>query len=149
MRERDRNRAVRFVTPSDALADALQSEQPPHGQAADRDDQSGPDQPKLPVPPEGAELLLARSRRPLASSRRRLARVAARDRGAGDGAVDLLLLGLEPAAKRPAGAAAPGPPLLAFDYAGRLAEDVRALADVRLDDRRRLQWIAGFETSPA
>src|SRR5207253_2096709 len=116
-----------LVAMPDALAHASQAEQPSRRQAADGDNQFRPDQQELPLSPEGAELLLARRRRPVASSRRGLSRIAACDRGAVERCVELVLLELEPAAQSPARAAAPGAALFAFDDAGRLAEHVCVL----------------------
>ncbi len=62
---------------------------------------------------------------------RRAPGIAARDRGAVEGRVELVLLELEPAAQRPAGTPAPRQPFLSLDDAGRLAEEVGALARAR------------------
>src|SRR5215468_10706810 len=118
MRERDRQRAVGVVTAADTLGDAPQAEQPARCKAADRNDQSRPDQAQLPVAPEGAQFLLRRGRRAVAAARRRLARVAACDRGAVEGGVELVLVELKPAAESPAGAAAPRQPLQTLDLPG-------------------------------
>src|ERR1700759_582483 len=100
----------------DAGRERGQAEQPAQREAADRDDQTWAQQLELPVAPERAELLLMRRRRPVAASGRRTARVAARDGGAVEGAVELVLGELEPAAQRPARAPAPGQPLLSLDH---------------------------------
>src|SRR5207247_3335808 len=57
---------------------------------------------ELPVPPELAELLLARRRRPVAAAGRCPAGIAARDRGAVERRIERILVQLEPAAERPA-----------------------------------------------
>ena len=54
---------------------------------------------ELPVAPERAQLLLARLGRAVAAAGRRAARIAARDRGAVEGRVELLLAELEPLAE--------------------------------------------------
>ena len=56
----------------------------------------------------------------------RATRIAPRDRRAVERRVERVLVEPEPAAQRLAGAAAPGPALLALDHARRLAEEVRA-----------------------
>src|SRR5919206_468960 len=86
--------------------------------AAMRTARARPTQPQLPLAPEGAQLLLARRRRPVASAARRVPGIAARHRGAVEGAVELVLVHLEPAAQRAARAPAPGSTLLALDPAG-------------------------------
>src|SRR5262249_20993388 len=106
-------------------------------------------QAQLPIAPKGAELLLRRGRRAVAAAGRRLARVAAGDRGAVEGGVELVLVELEPAAESPAGAAAPRQPFHALDLPGRLAEHVRALSRVRLHDRQRLERVARLRARPA
>ena len=110
---------------------------------------SGRSRRELPVAPELAELLLARRRRPVAAARRRPARVAARDRAAVERLVELVPVELEPAAQGGAGAAAPGPPLLALDDAGRLAVEVGALAAGGRAHRPRLEREAGLDAGPA
>src|SRR5215470_3051146 len=115
MRKRDRRCAVGLVAAADALGDALQAEQPSRGKAADGDDQARADQAELPVAPEGAELLLAGRRRPVSPARGRLARIAARDRGAIEGGVELVLVELQPPAEGSAGPAAPRQPFNALD----------------------------------
>ena len=75
-----------------------------------------------------AQSSCSRRRRLPVAALRVLARVAARDRGAVEGRVELVLVELEPAAQRSAGAAAPRAALLALDDARGLAEHVRALA---------------------
>src|SRR5436309_685655 len=73
------------------------------------------------------------------------ARVAARDRGAVERRVELLLLELEPAAQRAAGPPPPRQPLLALDHARRLAEEVRALPGTGHPHGQRLERIAGLD----
>ena len=69
VRERDGDGAVvRSNAVPTQLGEVRDAEQPIDGEPADRDDQLRPDQPQLPVPPEGAELLFARRRRPVAAS---------------------------------------------------------------------------------
>jgi hypothetical protein len=85
-----------------------------------------------------------RRRGAITAAGRRLARIAARHRGAVEGRVEVVLVELEPASQRSAGSAAPRATLLALDRARRLAEHVGALALIRLDDRERLERVAGF-----
>src|SRR5262249_45733550 len=66
------------------------------------------------------------------------------DRGAIEGGVELVLVELEPAPKRPARPASPGEAFLPFDGARGLPEDVRTLARVGLNDRERLERIPGL-----
>src|SRR5205085_11758578 len=82
MGQGDRRRVAVAELLSDTLRDALQPQEPPGGKAADRNAQAWSKQEQLPLAPEGAELLLAGSRRAVAPAARRLARIAARDRGA-------------------------------------------------------------------
>src|SRR5262249_37521941 len=63
--------------------------------------------------------------------------------------VELVLVHPEPPPQRLAGAAAPGPPLLAFDHAGRLAEHIRELAGVPGRDGQRLERVAGLDAGAA
>src|SRR5262249_54460940 len=102
-----------------------------------------------PVAPEGAQLLLRRRRCAVAAARRRLARVAAGDRGAVEGGVELVLVELKPAAESPAGAAAPRHPFHTLDLPGRPAEPIGALSRVRLHDRQRLERVACLRARPA
>src|SRR5206468_11904672 len=127
VRKRNRHRSLVLVSAADAFADPLQAEQPARGEAADGNDQPRADPPQLPFAPEGAQFLFARGRRPVAAAGRRLARIAAGDRGAVEGGVELVLVELEPATQRPSRATAPGPSLLPFDDAGRLPEHVGTL----------------------
>ena len=88
VRERDDGRAVALERLADAVGEAAQPEEAPDREAADGDDQLGPEQAQLPLEPERAELLLARRRGAVARAGRRPARVAARDRGAVEGRVE-------------------------------------------------------------
>src|SRR5205807_9275429 len=135
MRQRDRHGvAVGEATP-DALAEPWQAEQPPRRETPDRHDETRPKQPQLPFAPEGAQLLLTRRGRPVAAPARRAPGIAARNRSTVEGAVELVLVHIEPAAPRAARTAAPRPAPLALDPAGRLAEDVGEPARVAVDDR--------------
>src|SRR5437016_2071250 len=97
MGERDRdNIAGQLVPVANALADGRYSQQATRRQAADRDDERRADDRELPFAPEGAEVLLLRRRSAVAAARRLRARVAAGDRGAVEGLVELLLLEPEP-----------------------------------------------------
>jgi len=58
MREWDSDCVAMAVSAPDGLRDAPHAQQPPGGQAADRDNQRGLDELELPVPPEGTKLLL-------------------------------------------------------------------------------------------
>src|SRR5207342_2689613 len=66
------------------------------------------------------------------------ARVAARHRSAVERRVELVLVKPEPSAEGLARSAAPRPPLLALDHAGRLTEDVRLLPGMPLEHGGRL-----------
>ena len=101
-------------------------------------DQPRPKEPKLPLAPELAQLLLASRGRPVAAASRRTARVAARHRGAVERRVELVLVHRQPAPQRLPGAPAPRPSLLSLDHSRRLSEDVRPLARMPLEDRERL-----------
>jgi len=101
--------AYEFLSSADAVRQARQPEQAPDHQAADRE-REPPQEPELPVQPEGAELELGRRGRPVAAARGMTARVATRDRRAVEGSVERLLVEAEPAAQGAAGAAAPGRP---------------------------------------
>src|SRR5215475_5808542 len=149
MRERDRGDTVVLVAPADAFADALQAEQASSGEAADGDDQLRVDETELPIAPEGTQLPLTWCRRAIAPPARCFARVAASHGRAVEGRIELVLIELEPAAQRPARASTPGQALQALVGARRLAEDVRALAFVRLDDRERLEREAGLHAGAA
>ena len=70
------------------------------------------------------------------------ARVAARHRRAVERRVEGLLVEVEPAAQRPAGAPAPRPPLLALHDPGGLPEQVGPLAEPPLEDGERLERVA-------
>src|SRR4029077_6634593 len=127
VRQRDDGRPVQLEPLADAGSERGAAEQPSQREASDRDDHLWPQQLELPLAPEGAELLLARRRRAVAAAGRGAPRVAARHRRAVEGRVEVVLLELEPAAKRPAGAATPREPLFSLDHARRLAEHVRTL----------------------
>src|SRR5919108_688779 len=149
MRQRDRRRSVQLEPAPDRVAEVRDAEQPLRAQAADDEDQLRADELELPLAPVGAELLLPRRRGPVAASARRLPGIAAGDGGAVEGRVEVLLVQLEPATERPAGAAAPRQAFLALDRAGRLSVDVGALPGVRLDHRPRLERIAGLDAGAA
>src|SRR5262245_50183816 len=100
MGERDDRRAVELVALADAGCERGEPEQPPQRQPADRDDQAGSQQLQLPLPPEGAKLLLARRGRAVTAARFGAARIAARNRGAIERGVELVLPELEPATQR-------------------------------------------------
>src|SRR4029453_1113799 len=70
--------------------------------------------------------------------------IAARDRRAVERRVERVFVELEPPAQRLACATAPREAFPAFLDPRRLAEHVRALAPVGLDDRERLERIAGL-----
>ena len=134
---------------TDACVEAGQPEQPPDREPSDRHDQAWREQPNLPFAPERAQLLLAGGRCPVASTRRRPARIAARHRGAVERRVERVLVEPEPAAKRLTGAPSPRAPLIALDDARRLAQDVRLLTCVTLQHRLRLESEAGLRAGPA
>src|SRR5580765_3948262 len=136
MRQRDRDRVLELVAHADALADALDAEKAARGEPADRDDESRMHELELPPPPELAEVLLGRSRRPVAAAARRRAGVAAGHGRAVERRVELVLVEVEPAAERASRAAAPRQPFEPLLLARRLSEDVCALAAVRLHDRQ-------------
>src|SRR6476646_5570225 len=94
--EGNRNGVVARERGSDAALEVGDAEQLLDGERADRDDQRGPDQPQLPLPPEGAELLFLALWLPVAAFRVS-AGVAARDRSAVEGRVELVLVDPEPA----------------------------------------------------
>src|SRR5207253_2950700 len=149
MGQGNRDGAVVLEAATDALADALQPEQAARGEAAHRDDQARPDEAPLPFAPEGAELLLTRRGRAVAAAAACLAGVAPSDGGAVERRVELVLVELEPAAQSTARAAAPRQALHAFLHSRRLPEHVGALPLVRLDDRERLQRVAGLDAGAA
>src|SRR5439155_23029112 len=124
--------------------EAAQAEQVPDRQAANRHHEPWAEEPELPVPPERAERLLEWGRRAVAATRRGVAGIATRHRGAVEGAVERILVELEPASQRLSGAAAPGSTLLPLDRARRLPEQIRALPSLPLEDGPRLERIAGF-----
>src|SRR2546429_6631618 len=149
MREGHARRPVQLEAPADAVGEARDTQEAADREAAYRDDQRRPQDLQLPVAPERAQLLLSRRRRPVAAARRRVPRITARHRRAIERRVELVLVHLEPAPQRPAGAATPGPPLLTFDDAGCLAVHVRTLTQVLVDDGPRLQRITGLHTGAA
>src|ERR671924_669666 len=149
MRQRDRRRSVQLEPAPDRVAEVRDAEQPLRAQAADDEDQLRADELELPLAPVGAELLLPRRRGPVAAPARRLPGIAAGDGGAVEGCVEVLLVQLEPATERPAGAAAPRQPLLALDGARRLPVDVRTLAGVRLDHRPGFEGVPGLDARAA
>src|SRR5581483_2417218 len=134
---------------ANALVERAETEQPPDREAADGEDQLRPQQPELPLEPEPAQLLLARAGDPVAGARRRPAGIAARDRRAVEGGVELVLVEVEPAAEVLPGAAAPGSALVALDRPRRLAVDVGALAFVTFEHRQGLERVAGLDARPA
>ena len=149
VRQGNRDGAAELVARADALGQAGPSEQTPHGQAADEQDETRPEQPQLPVEPEGAEVPLDWCRRAVAPPGWVPARVAAGDRGAVEGLVERLLVELEPAAERAPGTAAPRASLQALDDTGRLTDDQRDLTRAPLERRRRLQRVAGLGAGAA
>jgi len=96
-------------------------------------------------PLNAGELLLARPRRPVAASGRCAARIAPRDRGAVERRVELVLVHLQPAAKRLPGATPPRPALLALDQSRRLSVHVRALTEALVSHRPRLEREPGLD----
>src|SRR5215470_14381825 len=138
MRQRDHDGVLAREATADARSEPVNPEQPLDREPTDRDDQLRSQELELPVPPEGAQLLLARPRRAVAAAGGRAAGIAARYRRAVERLVELLLVELEPAAKRLACTAAPGSALLALDDARRLAVHVRALARVQIANRQGL-----------
>src|SRR5689334_21746287 len=93
MREGHRDGAVReLVALADALGHAGKAEQAARGETADGDDQQRADDRELPLAPVRAQPPLLRRRRPVAAARRRLTRVAARDGGAVERRVELVLV---------------------------------------------------------
>src|SRR5581483_4373313 len=132
-----------------AREEAERAEDLPDGEPANGDDQPRPEQAELPLAPERAQPLLGRRRRPVAPAGRRPAGVAARDRGAVERLVERGLVEVEPAPERPARAAAPRPTLDALEQTGRLADEVRELPRAPLEDRQRLERVAGLGARPA
>ena len=149
VRQRDRDRSFVLEALADALIEAREAEQAAGGEPTDGNDQPRPQKAQLPLAPERAELLLVRARRPVAAPSGRAARVAARDGGAVEGRVELVLLELEPTAQRLPRAAAPGPPLFALDNPGRLPEHVGPLTLGALEHGQRLERIPGLSTGAA
>src|SRR5437870_5990102 len=101
MRQRDRRDAVELVQAADAVDQAPAAEHSLDRKAADGHDERRAQDPELPLPPERAELLLTRCGRAIAPTARGTSRIAARDRRAVEGGVELLLVEAEPAAERP------------------------------------------------
>src|SRR2546423_449256 len=128
-----------LVPPADAAREPADPEETPDGEAADRHDQPRSQELQLPVAPEGAELLLARRRRPVTAPRGRATGITAGDGRAVERGVELFLVQLEPASECPAGATSPGTALGALDHARRLAVHVGALAHELAQDRQRLE----------
>src|SRR5438067_13918602 len=110
MGKRNRDRAVEVVAPADRLGDTRDAEQPARGEAADGHDQLRPQEAQLRVMPAFAEPLLLRCRRAVAASGTRTARITPCHGRAIEGRVELVLIELQPATKRLAGAPAPGSP---------------------------------------
>src|SRR6266545_1255148 len=106
--QRDRDGSSMLEALPDARIEARETEQPASGKPADRDDQPGPQQAKLPLLPERTELLLPRGGRPVTTAARCASGVAARDRGAVERRVELLLVELEPPAQGLASSTTPG-----------------------------------------
>src|SRR6266508_361870 len=140
--QRDRDGSSMLEALPDARIEARETEQPASGKPADRDDQPGPQQAKLPLLPERTELLLPRGRRPVTTAARCASRVAARDRGAVERRVELLLVELEPPAQGLACATTPGTALFSLDDSRRLPENVRPLSRTAFEDRQRLERVA-------
>src|SRR5262245_37192967 len=149
MRQRDHSRPAKLVATADARREAAEAEQPLDREAAHRNDQLGLQELELPSAPESAELLLARRRRPVAAAGDGAPRIAARHRRAVEGGVEVLLVEVEPAPQRLAGAPAPRTALLALDDAGSLPVHVRTLARVHVANRQRLERIAGLAARTA
>src|SRR3954447_4214334 len=149
MGKRDDGRSLQLVALADARRERGEPEQPPQRQPAHGDDQLWSQQLELPDPPEGAQLLLAGRRRPVAAARWRATGVTARDRGAVERCVELVLLELEPAPERSACAAPPGQALFSLDDARRLAEHVCPLLRPGCPHRERLERVAGLDAGAA
>src|SRR3954468_12019884 len=148
--ERNCDRAVELVRAADAVREAASdAEDGPDRKAADGHDQLRVGQPQFPLTPEGAELLLARRRRPISATGRRAPGIATGYRGAVERPVEVGFVQLEPATKCLAGATAPRAALRSLDDAGRLPVHVRPLVEVLVHDRQGLERIAGFDTGPA
>ena len=124
---------------ADPVAQAASRQKPANRESADRDDQLRPQQAQLPFEPEGAELALDRRRHAVTGAGRRPAGIAARDRGAVEGRVELVLVEVEPPAQRLPGTATPRSEFRSLDDPGSLAVDERALAEVPLQHRPGLE----------
>src|SRR5690348_8110175 len=142
MGERDHRHAVELVGAADAGGEARDSEQLPDREPSHRDDQLRTQEPKLPVPPERAELLFARRRRPVAATGPCAPWVASGDGRAVERRVELLLVEVQPAPKRATCAASPRSALLSLDGPGCLAVHERGLIEAIVADRPRLERIA-------
>src|SRR5262249_2136810 len=92
---------------------------------------------------------LVRARGAVAATGGSPARVTASHGRAVERRVEGVLVELQPASQGPAGASAPGPLLESLDHARRLAQQVRPLAPVALDDRPRPDRVAGLEAQAA
>src|SRR5689334_9292946 len=150
MREWNRDGVLQLVAEADAGREAAPDpEDRPDREAPDRDDEAWSDQLELPAPPEGAELLLAWRRRPVATARGRASGIATRHRGAVERPVEVVLVELEPAAQSLAGSSPPGSALGALDDPGCLAVHVRTLVQVLVHDRQRVEWEAGLDARTA
>src|SRR5262249_15443623 len=112
------------------------------GEAADGDDESRSEDRELPLAPERAEALFLRRRGAVASAGRCLPRIAARDGGAVERRVELVLLEPEPVAQSASGATAPRTSLEPLLDARCLAVQVRPLVVDRRDHRQRLERVA-------
>src|SRR5581483_3482166 len=143
------DRSSVHVALADRLAERADAEQPSEREPADGHDQRRLEQAQLVLVPARAERLLDRRGRAVAAAGGGLARVAARNRGAVEGGVEVVLLQPQPAAQGGARAPAPGPALLALELSRRLAEQVRALAGPALEHRPRAERVAGLDAAPA
>src|SRR5882724_2859194 len=141
--------SVALVAAADARRQTRDAEQAADGEPAHGDDQPRSQQLELPVRPERTELLLAGCGSAIAATREGTSWITPCHRRAIEGSVELVLLEVEPAAERLACAAAPRPPLLSFDHAGRLAVHVCALPEPLVQHRQGLEGKAGFNTGPA
>src|SRR3954463_2803176 len=148
MRQRNHRGAVELIRATDALGQAADPEQALDRKTADRNDQLRPQDLEFPAAPERAQLLLARSRRPVAASRSRPSRIAPCDRGAVERRIELVLLEAEPAAQGLAGTAAPRAALLALDDARCLSIHVRTLVEVHVAHRQRRGGITRLDAGP-
>jgi hypothetical protein len=139
MRQRDGDGISELEAAAHTVVEPGDPEQSPRGEPADGNDHSRIEQPELPLEPEAAKLELPRGRRTVAPTGWMAPGIAARHRRAVEKAVEFLLVELEPATQRPAGATAPRPPLLALDDSRRLPDDHGALTRSAFEDGQRLQ----------